>query len=160
MHEAYDSTASENHSATLHVFFFVWLPACFPLIKWLSKNTSCSMYGPCTVLDGKNIVVAGLAASTSCWWVQGRDRSWQGDRYLIVECPEGFNHHSTNGTMSALKPHRSTPFEPKRGQVCSWKPDRWCECQCLGSLSGGMGTIWEELVGSDQQPQKQAAATK
>lgn len=81
-----------------------------------SESTWCSMYGPCTVLDGKNIVVAGHAASASCWWVQGRDRSWQQDRYLIVQCPEGFNHHSMNGAMSVLKPHKHLLSE-KEGRV-------------------------------------------
>lgn len=113
------------------------------------------------MLDGKNIVVAGHVASASCWWVQGRNRSWQQDKYLIVRCPEGFNHHSMNGAMSVLKPHRSTPFEPKRGQGYALeKPSAGVNAGAWGTLSGEMGPISEELVGLEQQLQKEAAATK
>lgn len=51
---------------------------------------------------------------------------------MIVECPEEFNHSSTNGAMSALKPDSSTPYEPKRGQ--GYAPE--------SLTAGGNASVW------------------
>lgn len=58
----------------------------------------------------------------------------------IVQCPEGFNHHSMNGSMNVLKPHGSTPFEPKRGQ--GYAPEKLT----VGVSAGAWGPCLEKWI--------------